>query len=163
MSDEQSNSSGYTKEEVEEAQAVADNLLKLWNSSERRKYRFGEAFHAFGESDYVLKIGFDNAIGWAAYMGISTESASLVRRIYRKLTIQRGIPVSDYEQLDLAKTDGLMALIDAGPNEDLYREALEIGAKTNLATWRDWIDGAVANINAGTEASSPKVIGEEKS
>lgn len=158
MNNEQSDSSGYTKEEIGEAQAFADDLLKLWKSSKKRRYKFGAALQEFGESDYHRKIGFRSVCEWTAYMGISTDSAVVVRRIYRKLTLQRGIPVSDYAELDMAKTDGLMALIDAGPSRDIYLKALEVGAQTNLATWRVWIDRAIASINAGAGASRSNAI-----
>ncbi len=96
-------------------------------------------------------------------MGISTDSAVVVRRIYRKLTLMRGIPVSDYAQLDMAQTDGLIALIDAGVDRGLYLKALEIGAQTNLATWRVWIDGAIDTINSRAGASNLDGDRKEKS
>ena len=149
MNNEQPYKGGFTQEEINEAHAVADNIVDLWNSSKSRRYKFGAEFHEFGEANYILKLGFTSVAGWIDHRGISVHAANRVRRIYRKLTLERGVPMSDYAQIDLAKTTKLMSLIDAKPDRELYLEALELGIKLTLPDWQVWIEKAIARINSG--------------
>ena len=149
MNNEQPYKGGFTQEEIDEAHAVADNLVALWKSSKSRRYEFGAALHEFEEANYILRLGFTSVAGWLYYRGISVRAANRVRRIYRRLTLERSVPISDYAQLDMAKSDGLIALIDGEPGRDLYLEALEVGVKLTLPDWQVWIEEAIAGINSG--------------
>lgn len=143
MNNSQTKTDRYTKAEIDEAQFAADELVQLWKSIKRAKYDFAAALHEFGESDHHLKLGLNNVIGWISYAGIDARPAFKYRRIYRELTLMRGIPVSDYDQLSMVQTKGLMSLIDAGVDEDLYLKTLRVGVKTDRAGWRAWIDDAI--------------------
>lgn len=134
-------------EEFEEALEALDKLEDLWNSTNWPKYKFAAALHEFVKSKHYPMLGFTSisTVTWS--MDIPESAVVYLQRIYRELTLKRGIPIAAYEHLDAVKTKVLMSIIDAGLSGDLHLESFEIGSKMNAASWRVWIDGAIDQSN----------------
>ena len=136
--------------EMEEALEALDTLEDLWHSTNWPNYKFAAALHEFVKSKHYPALGFRSISTVTWHMDIPEPAAIYLQRIYRELTLKRGVPIKVYEHLDGAKIESLMSLLGADLYEGLRAEAFEIGSPISAASWRVWIDGAMDKFNSNT-------------
>lgn len=143
--------SGYTPEEIEEAQKAATEIMSLSKNLGRAIYDLAAEAVKFRDQKLYLRLGYSTFNSW--YFGQDHSIVAILNymKIYEELHLKHQIDLGDLASIDTSMNRYLLQLINLGATGVQFRTSLETLKNLDLDHAIAWIEKAVKNLKAGRD------------
>jgi len=148
----------YSSKELEEARAAAAKVVACAKAVGESIYNLVIAAIEFRDRRFYERLSFNNFDEWYANEGFVPSALKKYMFVYDKLTIEFGIEVEQYQNIDIAKTYGILNLIKAGVTATEMEKSLDIADDMLLEDWIRWSEEAVEDKKAGVDVGTPRDV-----